>query len=230
MVELAVDSETIKYLVMRLRSRNAPAPAKPTASSAGATSSAASTVFNHSIARYPDYRLVKAYLDNQDNERVRYDIAVIEVKIFAPQVPNSPWVHGRHDVDSVADYMLPQVIQAVQVIFAKHESYEEVVAIPVVNEFCKFMYFRRTDVPPLDITNLNPRGYQEPGDLDRKVLAKKLRKYAYKTSSGDMIKMIYGVDTSARRLGWGRAFLKRWQEFLDWTEKDELFPEQPEGL
>ncbi len=125
--------------------------------------------------------------------------------------------------------MLPQVVQAVQVLFAKHESYKEVVAIPVVNEFCKFLYFRRSAVPPFNPANFDPRGYQE-GGLHGKNLAVRLETYAYKVS-GKMIKMVYGVqDDSGHKLSFGKPFLRHWGEFLKWTENNVLFPEQPEGL
>ena len=186
------------------------------------------------IARYPDYRLVKAYLDERDNERVRYDLAIVEVKIYNPPDDGKFWKERQGEVNLLAGKMLPQVIQAVQVIFAKHPSYQEVVAIPVVNEYCRFMYFRRSDVPPFDHTNFDRRGYREPGNLEGVGLARKLEKYAYRVS-GNMIKMVYGVHDDSGKVWFGSPFVTHWNNFLAWTNKRDkfghaLFPERVENL
>lgn len=174
-----------------------------------------------------------ALVDEKDKEVGRHTIAIAEVKISRPtedegddQRKGSTAVAAK-----VADEMLPQVIQAVQVVFANDLVIDEVVAMLIVDEFCRFMYFRREDVVELDPIS-DGRGFKDPEDhAAGKQLWKKLRNFAHYYTG--MLQMVHGVRADVA-VKFGGTFVREFTDLVNWAQgkkedSDEYrfpFPEQ----
>ena len=73
------------------------------------------------LSRLPDFRLSHAWLRSDDGEeRIRYNTAVIEVKLRTKDtVMSSTKISYRMQINRAINDMAPQVIEAVQVAFAE---------------------------------------------------------------------------------------------------------------
>ncbi|KAI0794556.1 hypothetical protein C8Q74DRAFT_1249439 [Fomes fomentarius] len=112
--------------------------------------------------------------------------------------------------------MLPQVIQAVQVVFANNLKMDEVVALLIVDEFCRFMYFRREHVVELDPIS-DGRVFKDPDNPQGtgNKFWQKLKKTSYRYT--DMLQMVHGVraDVAVR---FGGTFVKEFTNLVNWAQ------------
>ncbi|KAI1787512.1 hypothetical protein LXA43DRAFT_1098233 [Ganoderma leucocontextum] len=130
---------------------------------------------DYKLSRLPDFRLSQAWLRDDGEEAVRYNSAVVEVKLCFEELAMKSKLSYRELVERAIDDMAPQVIEAVQVAFAEKPDQKEFVAIPTVNAFCRFVYFVRSTVPVLDPAMANQgKGFLDPlGVEGSKLYAKK---------------------------------------------------------
>ena len=198
---------------------------------------ASSTEIPYKLSRLPDFRLSHAWL-NPDNgeELVRYNAAVVEVKLCTEEVIRNGDISHHRLINRVIYGMAPQVIEAVQVAFAERPDQQEIVAIPTVNSFCCFVYFERGTVPPLDPAIANQgKGFQDPRGLTGWKLYKN-----YGKRLTDPLQIISGggdffdkknVKASGELSGmggksliFGKAFVSHWNHFVKWTRSRDRFP------
>ncbi len=194
------------------------------------------------MSRLPDFRLSHAWLRLDDGEElVRYNTAIVEVKLCTEKTVMKSKLSYKQLINKAINNMAPQVIEAVQVAFAERPDQEEIVAIPTVNSFCRFVYFTRSTLLPLNLAMANQgRGFQDrDGTVGRKLYdtygrratqtvqmmsgggvffdAKKVRKYAGKAK---------GIGK--RKVVFGDAFVSHWNDFVKWTRRKDLFPHPDE--
>ena len=192
------------------------------------------------MSRLPDFRLSHAWLRSDDGEeRIRYNTAVIEVKLRTKDtVMSSTKISYRMQINRAINDMAPQVIEAVQVAFAERPDQQEIVAIPTVNAFCCFVYFARDTVPPLDPAMANQgKGFQgPPGMTGWKLYSTYGRRYTnavqIMSQGGDFLDStdVTQKNRKAKGVGkggviFGEAFVSHWNDFVKWTRNKDLFPD-----
>ncbi len=160
-------------------------------------------------------------INKKDDEIGRHTIAIVQTKM-APPLQDEAQDSARRTEDSVvsiagsvADQMLPKAIQAVQVAFAKDPKIDEIVDILVVDEFCRFLYFRREDVLGLD--PFSGRKIAEDPPATGKELWAKLRRIPYRRSG--MLQIVHGVRVNGVAAEFGGAFVGEFAEFVDWAKR-----------
>lgn len=206
---MSMTERPVLFTAMKTRDPPQPGPAESisavlpssTVSSAIATSTDSSLEVPVERIRIPDFRLVMAYLDDDDSETVRYDIALVEVKICTRRDLDDAALRNlsyRDVIELALDNMFPQILQAVQISF-QGNTQDEICAISVVNDYCQFAHFRRQDLPKLNIVDLRK---PPPTKLSKKELTK-LKKLSHQRSA--TIQIINGVqDTISRTRKLGR--------------------------
>ncbi len=160
-------------------------------------------------------------INKKDDEIGRHTIAIVQIKM-APPLQDEAQDSARRTEDSVvsiagsvADQMLPKAIQAVQVAFAQDPEIDEIVDILVVDEFCRFLYFRREDVLGLDPFS-GRRVAEDPPATGKKLWAK-LKRIPYRCSS--MLQIVHGVRVNGVAAEFGGAFVGEFAEFVDWAKR-----------
>lgn len=193
-----------------------------TLSAASGISQGSSAIINVKRKRVPDFRIAMSHLaDGRD--LIRYDIALVEAKICSKQEilgENGDTKDYASLMQDAARGMLPQVIECVQLAFAS-STQNEIAVISVVNEYCQFLYFRRSKVPKTDITKLDARGYYDG--------KKRIDKIAYKTTPVHSI--ISGVQATieetrkdSMKVEFTSEFCENWKYLLQWAQHEKRFP------
>ncbi|KAH9946382.1 uncharacterized protein BXZ73DRAFT_95881 [Epithele typhae] len=203
------------------------------------------------VTRFPDWRWVMAWmirdLPNGSGlrELQRTVVALTEVKLVSRKVRglmsairrgySSAFSYYVKLITAKMDAMLAQVIQSVQVAFGEKEGLQQVVALTVVNDYCRFIYFQRSSVP--EITSLDDvpqKGYPIPPEK-KKGGARKEYLYATILKSTAPIPMITGstrfVLSAAtppvladEKLDFTAEFKEHWAKFKTWVRNKEHFP------
>ncbi|TFY51771.1 hypothetical protein EVG20_g10845 [Dentipellis fragilis] len=216
-------------------------------------STSSSVEVEYKLFRLPDFRLSHAWLRDDGEESRRYNSAVVEVKFCAETTIKSSHISYRQLINHAINKMAPQVIEAVQVAFAERSDQKEIVAIPMVNSFCCFVYFERTSVPALDPAVANQgKGFQCPFGLEGRGLYQKYARHKTelvqiisgggfyfsgmddkKGTRKDKAKAKANAEVKGKGKRWtvqlGKSFVTHWNNYLEWTLKKELFPNPSEG-
>ncbi|KZV70507.1 hypothetical protein PENSPDRAFT_685490 [Peniophora sp. CONT] len=115
---------------------------------------------------------------------------------------------------------LPQVIQQTQVAFSHSANLQRFATIQVVNEWARFLYFRREDVPELDRANYNDDGYRPAGSVKGQALSPEayeaLLGFSYhRTRVSCIIRNVGDTDVPP---SFDPVFKRHWNEFIAWTK------------
>ncbi|KAI1787510.1 hypothetical protein LXA43DRAFT_1028996 [Ganoderma leucocontextum] len=202
-----------------------------------------STEVPYKLSRLPDFRLSHAWLRDDGEELVRYINALVEVKLRTENTITSSDMSHKRLINLAIGDMAPQVIEAVQVAFAQRPDQKEIVAIPTVNSFCCFVYFARSTVPVLDPAMANQgEGFQDPAGVTGRKLYDKYGRYVTNSvqiisGGGDFFDTVVDVDkrnsgqvkgTGKGGVIFGDAFVTHWNEYIEWTRGNDIFPQPDE--
>ncbi|KAH9922315.1 uncharacterized protein BXZ73DRAFT_79713 [Epithele typhae] len=179
----------------------------------------------------------------------RFVVALVEVKFlgardFPPDaLKNYTVSQYKLAIVEKMDKMLPQVIQAVQFEFARKQKLKQLASIQVVNEYCRFLYFRRKSddgkgvIPDITLPGLQRDGYRSPPQWKLSSDQEKifLKETFYKTSATvPMIEcnrypsVLAFADQIPSATAYSEGFIEVWEDFVRWTGDRDLFPD-PRG-
>jgi len=125
----------------------------------------------------------------------------------------------------VIQNMLPQVINQVQVVFESNSAQEEVFAICVVNNWCRFTHYSRERFPKITPESLDKAGYYQPLKTSwiaaeripltgqaKDAALKKLSTKAWHASTIQMYK-----KSGPTTISYHPSFIRYWENLLTWT-------------